>query len=119
MVIETDDPNRMSAGSFFKNPIVPKEKYEEIAARFDAAVPKFNFDGTSVKIPAAWLIEQSGFKKGYRLGNSGISTKHTLAIINCGGATASDVIALKDIIQAGVERTFGILLQPEPVFVGF
>ena len=119
MVIDPDDPNRMSAGSFFKNPVVPNEKYDEIAARRSESVPKFNVDGTSVKIPAAWLIEQSGFKKGYRLGNSGISTRHTLAIINCGGATAPDVVALKDAIQSGVERTFGILLQPEPVFVGF
>ena len=64
MVIDPDDPNRMSAGSFFKNPIVPNEKYDEIAARHNESVPKFNVDGTSVKIPAAWLIEQSGFKKG-------------------------------------------------------
>ena len=119
MVIDAEDPNRLSAGSFFKNPIVPNEKYAEIAAISDAGVPKFEVDATSVKIPAAWLIEQSGFHKGFRLGNSGISTRHTLAIINCGGASASEIVALKETIQAGVEQNFGILLQPEPVFVGF
>jgi UDP-N-acetylmuramate dehydrogenase len=119
MVIDEGDPNSLSAGSFFKNPIVPNEKYEEIAAVFDAAVPKFEVDATSVKIPAAWLIEHSGFQKGYRLGNSGISTRHTLAIINCGGASASEIVTLKETIQVGVERNFGIVLQPEPVFVGF
>jgi len=119
MVIDPTDPNSQSAGSFFKNPIVSKEKYEEIATHINGAVPKFPADAENVKIPAAWLIENSGFHKGYRLGNAGISTRHTLAIINCGGATAAEVLALKDAIQDRVEDKFGIVLQPEPVFIGF
>ena len=119
MVIDPSDPNSLSAGSFFKNPIVPNEKYEEIASGYDGPVPKFGVDKSTVKIPAAWLIEHSGFHKGFRLGNAGISTNHTLAIINCGGATAAEIIKLKIAIQTGVEKSFGILLQREPVFVGF
>jgi UDP-N-acetylmuramate dehydrogenase len=120
MVIDPADPNSLSAGSFFKNPVVSNERYEEISARFGVVVPKFPADTGNVKIPAAWLIENSGFNKGYRLGNAGISTRHTLAIINRGGqATATEVLALKDAIQSGVERKTGIHLQPEPVFIGF
>ena len=119
MVIDPTDPNSQSAGSFFKNPIVSKEKYEEIATHINGAVPKFPADAENVKIPAAWLIENSGFHKGYRLGNAGISTRHTLAIINCGGATAAEVLALKDAIQDRVEDKFGIVLRPEPVLIGF
>jgi len=119
MVIDPTDPNSQSAGSFFKNPIVSKEKYEEIAAEINGAVPKFPADAENVKIPAAWLIENSGFHKGYRLGNAGISTRHTLAIINCGGATAAEVLALKDAVQDRVEDKFGIVLRPEPVLIGF
>jgi UDP-N-acetylmuramate dehydrogenase len=72
-----------------------------------------------VKIPAAWLIEQAGFHKGYRSGNVGISTKHSLALVNLGGASAAEMISLKDKIQHAVMQKFDILLQPEPVFVGF
>ena len=119
MVIDASDPNSLSAGSFFKNPIVSNEKYKQVSEDCYGPVPKFPVDDDHVKIPAAWLIENSGFHKGYRLGNVGISTKHTLAIINCGGAKAKDVIELKESIQAGVELKFGIFLQPEPIFVGF
>ncbi|MEP6848045.1 MAG: UDP-N-acetylmuramate dehydrogenase [Acidobacteriota bacterium] len=119
MVIDASDPNSLSAGSFFKNPVVSNGEYEQVLSDFNGALPKFAVDDDNVKIPAAWLIENSGFHKGYRLGNAGISTKHTLAIVNCGGATAKEVIDLKDSIQASVERKFGILLQPEPIFVGF
>ncbi|MEP7076398.1 MAG: UDP-N-acetylmuramate dehydrogenase [Acidobacteriota bacterium] len=119
MVIDASDPNSRSAGSFFKNPIISNEKYIQILESFGGHVPKFAADGDNVKIPAAWLIENSGFHKGYRLGNAGISTKHTLAIVNCGGATAKEVIDLKGSIQNAVESKFGILLQSEPIFVGF
>ncbi|MGH9819731.1 MAG: UDP-N-acetylmuramate dehydrogenase, partial [Pyrinomonadaceae bacterium] len=119
MVIDPADPNSLSAGSFFKNPIVPNGKYEKIAAASGSGVPKFPIDADSVKIPAAWLIEESGFDKGFRLGNAGISANHALAIVNLGRATAADIISLKDVIQAGVEKKFGIVLRPEPVFVGF
>ena len=117
MVIDPTDPNSMSAGSFFKNPVVNGDQLDDLRGRFPD-LPSFGF-GEAFKVPAAWLIEHAGFKKGYRLGKAGISANHTLAIINTGGAAAADVIALKDIIQVKVLEAFGIALQPEPVFVGF
>lgn len=117
MVIDPNDPNSRSAGSFFKNPVVKIAKLEEIKQTHDD-VPYFAF-GDKVKIPAAWLIENAGFHKGYVLGKAGISTNHTLALINRGSATAAEIIALKDKIQAAVAAQFGIKLVPEPVFVGF
>ena len=117
MVIDRDDPNSTSAGSFFKNPIVEREKLEEIRVGFER-VPFFEF-GDKVKIPAAWLIEKAGFHKGFALGNAGISTNHTLALINRDGASADEMLSLKKKIQGAVEAKFGIMLQPEPVFVGF
>ena len=117
MVIDPADPNSRSAGSFFKNPIVDGKRLEQIESQ-TGAVPYFEF-GEQVKIPAAWLIEKAGFPKGFVLGNAGISSNHTLAIINRGSAKAADIIALKDMIQGGVRETFGIELVPEPVFVGF
>ena len=72
-----------------------------------------------IKIPAAWLIEQAGFGKGYRLGRTGISTKHSLALVNLGGATAAEIIELKESIQDAVAEKFKILLEPEPIFIGF
>ena len=117
MVIDESDPNSRSAGSFFKNPVVTAAQRDDLRSRFPDA-PNFVF-GDAYKIPAAWLIENAGFGKGYRLGNAAISTKHTLAIVNTGEATAADVIALKNVIQTKVLGQFGIALQPEPVFVGF
>jgi UDP-N-acetylmuramate dehydrogenase len=119
MVIDRSDPNSRSAGSFFKNPIVTIEKYSEISLSIGTDVPKFAVDDSHVKIPAAWLIENAGFHKGFSLGNVGISTKHTLALINRGGATAAEIIELKNLIQQGVTAKFGIDLVPEPVFIGF
>ena len=117
MVIDADDPNSRSAGSFFKNPIVSQEKLAELHAEI-GNVPNFPF-GDAVKIPAAWLIEKSGLHKGFALGNAGISTNHTLAIVNRGGATANDILLLKNEIQRAVADKFHITLDPEPVFVGF
>ncbi len=118
MVIDAADINSQSAGSFFKNPIVERDVYERIAAGFDN-VPHFAAEGGLVKIPAAWLIDNAGFAKGYVRGRAGISSNHTLALINRGNAAATDIIALKDEIQAGVLAAFGIALTPEPIFVGF
>lgn len=117
MVIDANDPNSRSAGSFFKNPVVEISKLEEIKQSHPNA-PHFAF-GDKVKIPAAWLIENAGFYKGYVLGNAGISINHTLALINRGNATAAEIIALKDMIQTAVAAKFGITLVPEPMFVGF
>ncbi|HEX8736856.1 MAG TPA: UDP-N-acetylmuramate dehydrogenase [Pyrinomonadaceae bacterium] len=123
MVINENDPNSRSAGSFFKNPLVSNIKFALIAERAEALgikeVPRFYVDDETVKIPAAWLIEKSGFQKGLRRGNAGLSTRHTLAIINTGGATAADILNLKDEIQSKVKENFGVRLVPEPVFVGF
>ena len=119
MVINEADGNSRSAGSFFKNPIVSKDVFGEMRAKSAADIPNFAFDENSVKIPAAWLIEQSGFAKGYQLGNAGLSEKHTLAVINLGAATAEDVLRLKEKIQAQVKEKFDVDLTPEPIFVGF
>ena len=118
MVIDPTDKNSQSAGSFFKNPIVDNAQFEKIAGE-RADVPHFAAGAGHTKIPAAWLIEQSGFSKGYRMGRAGISTKHSLALVNFGGASATEIIDLKDKIQSVVAEKFDILLQPEPVFVGF
>lgn len=123
MVINPFDPNSKSAGSFFKNPIVAKEKYAKIenqAKRLGLqSVPSFEFDEKKVKLPAAWLIENSGFYKGFEYGRVGLSTKHTLAIVNRGGATAKDILDLKKKIQSKVKEQFNVELKPEPIFVGF
>jgi UDP-N-acetylmuramate dehydrogenase len=82
-------------------------------------VPAFELPAGQVKIPAAWLIERAGFARGFRLGRAGISSKHPLAIVNLGGATARDVLALAARIKRTVADRFGIRLRPEPVFIGF
>jgi len=123
MVIDSQDPNSQSAGSFFKNPIVTKEKFAEIEklARLleIETVPFFKVDNNTVKIPAAWLIEKSGFHKGFQKETVGLSTKHTLAIVNLGNAKAADILALRDEIQSKVKLCFRVELKPEPIFVGF
>ena len=82
-------------------------------------LPRFSAPNGQLKISAAWLVENSGFGKGFTRGPVGISSKHALAIVNRGGAKAADVISFKDEIQRRVQEQFGIRLQPEPVFVGF
>lgn len=120
MVIDPSDPNSRSAGSFFKNPIVDREKLAMINRLLHGeSAPFFDAGGEMVKIPAAWLIERAGFGKGFIHGNAGISSKHSLALINRGGATAAELVSLKDMIIDAVERSFGIELTPEPVFIGF
>ena len=120
MLVRQDTTDANSAGSFFKNPVVSNAKFAEIVESFGVEnIPNFKADESRVKIPAAWLIEQSGFQKGYTRGNAGLSTRHTLALTNRGGATAKEILALKTEIQAKVKEKFGIELVPEPVFVGF
>ncbi|MGZ4789281.1 MAG: UDP-N-acetylmuramate dehydrogenase [Terriglobales bacterium] len=121
LIVEGDEDCR-SAGSFFKNPVVTAEKFAEIAAiaeKKKLKLPSFPAPDGHVKIPAAWLVEQSGFAKGTSRGRVGISRRHALAIVNRGGATAAEIVGLKDEIQKTVSGQFGIDLQPEPVFVGF
>jgi len=122
MLIVPGDADSHSVGSFFKNPIVPGAIFEELSARLISRglqLPSYPSADGFRKLPAAWLVERAGFAKGYRQGRVGISQRHALAIINRGGATTAEIIALKDEIQARVMDTFGIKLDPEPVFVGF
>jgi UDP-N-acetylmuramate dehydrogenase len=121
LIVEGDDDAR-SVGSFFKNPVVPQSISEELATRLESRglqLPSYPAADGFRKLPAAWMVEQAGFTKGYTKRAAGISRKHALAIINRGGATAAEIIALKDEIQARVQDVFGIQLEPEPVFVGF
>ena len=115
------DYNRHSCGSFFMNPILTKEqaaKLPEDAPRFSATLP----DGTpGVKTSAAWLIDHAGFHKGYKTSENataGLSTMHTLALTNRGGASAADIVNLAKTVQDGVERAYDIRLVPEPVVIG-
>jgi UDP-N-acetylmuramate dehydrogenase len=120
MVIDPADADTRSVGSFFMNPIVASDVHRRIASESrDGRAPGFTLADGSVKIPAAWLIEGAGFAKGYGSGRAGLSTKHPLAIVNRGGATARDVVELALQIKRRVLDRFGIALCPEPVFVGF
>ncbi len=117
MLIVDGDPDCRSAGSFFKNPVVTTERYARIA-EFAGGVPSYPAGDGLQKLPAAWLVEQAGFHKGYVFGHAGISSRHALALVNRGEAKAADVVALRDRIVAAVEQKFSIRLEPEPVFLG-
>ena len=122
MLITPGDPDCQSAGSFFKNPVLSEEQHEDLKKRAAArgwTLPSYPILETRKKVSAAWLVERSGFNKGFGFGRVGISTKHALAIVNRGGATAADVLALKEQIQHRVEEIWGVRLEPEPVMVGF
>ena len=122
MLISPADEDCRSAGSFFKNPVLSTQQYDDLAARAlskGLQVPSYPALEAHHKVSAAWLVEHSGFSKGLVSGRVGISRKHALAIVNRGDATAADVVALKEQIQQRVEDIWGIHLEPEPVFVGF
>ena len=106
MVIDPDDPNSRSAGSFFKNPVIDRSFLKTLETKF-GRIPHFDLSGND-KLPAAWLIENSGFHKGFSLGNVGISQNHSLALINRGKGTAREIIRLKTIIQDAVFGRYGI-----------
>jgi UDP-N-acetylmuramate dehydrogenase len=114
MVLDDADPDTWSAGSFFTNPILDAEA----AARLPVDAPRYPADGDAVKTSAAWLIERSGFRRGYGTGPAGVSGKHTLALTNRGNARADDVVALAREIRDGVRARFGVTLEPEPMLVG-
>jgi UDP-N-acetylmuramate dehydrogenase len=122
MLLVEDDNDCRSAGSFFKNPEVAQDVADRVREYAEhAGVPLRVFptaDGL-MKIPAAWLIEQAGFHKGYTLGAAGISSRHTLALINRGGAKAEEILELARMIVEGVQERFGIRLEMEPVMLGF
>jgi UDP-N-acetylmuramate dehydrogenase len=114
MVIDPADPDTVSAGSFFTNPILEVEAFAALGDR----APGWPEPDGRVKTSAAWLIEQAGFHRGYGNGRAGISTKHTLALVNRGGARTVELMALAHEIAAGVKERFGVALHPEPVLVG-
>jgi UDP-N-acetylmuramate dehydrogenase len=111
MVIDPADPDSVSAGSFFTNPILPADEIPDGA-------PAWPEPDGRVKTSAAWLIERSGFGRGHGSGPAGISTKHTLALVNRGGATTAQLMTLARHIAAAVKAQFGVDLHPEPVLVG-
>jgi UDP-N-acetylmuramate dehydrogenase len=120
MVIDAADPDSRSVGSFFMNPIVARTRFDRLAAaNTNTPIPSYVMQNGEVKIPAAWLIERSGFSRGHADGPVGLSSKHPLAIINRGGATARDVLQFAGRIKRAVIARFGVALRPEPVFVGF
>ena len=119
MVIDPADADTRSVGSFFMNPVVSPADRDRVASAAGSQPPAHPADAGRLKLSAAWLIGRSGFRCGDGDGTVGISTKHTLAIVNRGGATARDVLRFAARIKRGVRDRFGISLRPEPVFVGF
>lgn len=119
MVHDRRDANHRSAGSFFTNPIVPMAVAARLRAQMGDSMPLFPAGPTQQKLSAAWLIERSGFARGLIDGAVGLSTQHTLALINRGDACAADIVRLARRVRAGVHAQFGVTLQAEPVLLGF
>ncbi|MCT7353306.1 UDP-N-acetylmuramate dehydrogenase [Streptomyces sp. 15-116A] len=124
MVLDPDDHDTWSAGSFFTNPILTDDEFQAFHARVkqrlgaDAEPPAYPAGDGHTKTSAAWLIDKAGFSKGYGTGPARISTKHTLALTNRGNATTEDLLALAREVVTGVREAFGITLVNEPVTVG-
>jgi UDP-N-acetylmuramate dehydrogenase len=119
MVLDAADPDTRSVGSFFMNPVVDGATHAALRDDAGDPAPSFAAGPGGVKVPAAWLIERAGLAKGHARGAVGLSTKHPLAIVNRGGATASAVVAFAREVQRRVAARFGIVLRTEPEFVGF
>ncbi|MDF3290979.1 UDP-N-acetylmuramate dehydrogenase [Streptomyces silvisoli] len=124
MVLDPEDHDTWSAGSFFTNPVLDQRTYEEFLDRVrarlgdDVRPPAYPAGGGHTKTSAAWLIDKAGFTKGYGTGPARISSKHTLALTNRGAATTEDLLALAREVRDGVRDTFGVTLVNEPVMVG-
>jgi UDP-N-acetylmuramate dehydrogenase len=118
MVIDPADPDSVSAGSFFTNPILTPDGFAALEARAGTPPPAFPEPDGRIKTSAAWLIQRAGFERGAGNGRVGISSKHTLALVNRGGATTAELVALAREIAGRVRERFGVDLVPEPVFVG-
>ncbi|MCK0090138.1 UDP-N-acetylmuramate dehydrogenase [Rhodococcus sp. HNM0563] len=124
MVLDPDDHDTWSAGSFFTNPIVPDDRLPGVLAAItehvgtDVRIPRYDAVG-GTKLSAGWLIERAGFVKGFPGSEAAarLSTKHTLALTNRGSATTADLVALAREVRDGVEDVFGVRLHPEPVTV--
>ncbi|MFC7401141.1 UDP-N-acetylmuramate dehydrogenase [Citricoccus sp. GCM10030269] len=120
MVLDADDHDTWSTGSFFTNPIVPAE----VRSSLPEGAPVFGAGEGRVKLSAAWLIDRAGFAKGFGLpdgpagGRASLSTKHTLAVTNRGSATAEDLLSVARAVRDGVDSHWGIRLHPEPVLIG-
>jgi len=120
MVIDPHDPNTRSVGSFFMNPVLTIPEFQTVQGHCHRSgtketIPTFPA-GERIKIPAAWLVEQTGYKRGFRRGGVGVSSNHALALINTGG-TSQEVLDLARDIQRAVQKKFAILLEEEPVVV--
>ncbi|MEQ8240432.1 MAG: UDP-N-acetylmuramate dehydrogenase [Cyclobacteriaceae bacterium] len=110
------DPNKIgNAGSFFKNPVIDSEFYESLKAAFEH-IPGYAHSDSTTKVPAAWMIEYCGWK-GKRFGDAGVHDKQSLVLVNHGKATGRELVQLSKKIQASVQSTFGISLQPEVNFI--
>jgi UDP-N-acetylmuramate dehydrogenase len=126
MVVDPGDPDTRSAGSFFTNPILDAAALAALEARVASflglgageAMPRFPESDGRTKVSAAWLIERAGFTKGFAKGRAAISSKHALALVNRGDATAAEILALAREIRDGVRARFGVDLENEPVMVG-
>lgn len=128
MLLVDGDTDCLSAGSFFKNPVVSESQLADISARVTkeanlagsapvGAIPHFAAEPGTVKLLAGWLIEHAGFPKGFALGPAGISSRHALAIVNRGHAKAAEILALRDQIRKRVLAQYGIMLEQEPVYL--
>ena len=104
-----------NAGSFFMNPIVPRTQFEELLAQYPR-MPYYEVDACRVKIPAAWMIDQCGWK-GKQLGNAGVHHNQALVLVNCGGATGEEIIRLSEAIRESVSEKFGVSISPEVNFI--
>lgn len=118
MVLDPHDPDARSVGSFFLNPVLSEEAFQALKVRLGERLPPSFASAEGIKVPAAWLVEQAGFPKGYRRGGAGVSTKHTLALVNCGGTTRQ-VLELAEGIRGQVRAHFGVSLEMEPVIVPY
>jgi UDP-N-acetylmuramate dehydrogenase len=127
MVLRENDPDAKSVGSFFKNPVLTRELAALLETKARACgllgaleqIPRFPATPGYEKLPAAWLIERAGFPRGFVMGNAGISSKHSLALVNRGSASTKEIVDLMHAIQDRVYELFDLKLQPEPVFLGF
>lgn len=118
MVLDAGDPDTRSAGSFFTNPLLTGDQLRDLLGRAQTPPPTWPEPDGRTKVSAAWLIERSGFGKGAFDGPVGISSKHTLALVNRGGGTTADLRRVASAVRDGVRERFGVTLVPEPVFVG-
>jgi UDP-N-acetylmuramate dehydrogenase len=118
MVLDPSDPDSVSAGSFFVNPVVDAATASRVESLAGAAPPRFDAGGGRVKLAAGWLVERAGFTRGWGEGRAGVSRKHALALVNRGGATAHELLEVARAVRDGVRSRFGVTLVPEPVLVG-